>query len=208
MNYILCFVLSTILANIIFLVSKCWAVYCGPVLRCWHVRPNWGFTVWLLVRLSWLRAILTCANVGFPCQFVSVPNTILNQLENFGLNFVPCSVKLTMAAQQSLEKNGRGLFGLAVSVWAVSVWVVSVWAVSVTGHFGQAVSVWGYFGHDVFVHKELITFIYLNDLYRQAKCHSTWCYTNSLEESWLRLNLNCNYDFDEFVFTCKMPIII
>ena len=62
-----------------------------------------------------------------------------------------------------------GRFGLAVSVWAVLVWAVSVWAVSVTGHFG----------HDISVHKQLITFVYLND-YKQAKCHSSWCYTNSL----------------------------
>jgi len=78
---------------------------------------------------------------------------------------------------------GTGLFGLAVSVWAVSVravsvwavsvwavsvwavsvWAVSVWAVSVAGHSGLTIPVWGHFGHDISVHKQLITFVYLND---------------------------------------------
>jgi len=39
------------------------------------------------------------------------------------------------------------------------------------------ISVWGHFGHDISVHKQLITFVYLNG---QSKCHSIWCYTNSL----------------------------
>jgi len=38
----------------------------------------------------------------------------------------------------------------------------SVWAVSVTGYFSLAVSVWGHFGHDISVHEQLITFVYLN----------------------------------------------
>jgi len=67
-------------------------------------------------------------------------------------------------AEFTLEFIGTGLFGLAVSV---------------TGHFGLAVSVWGHFGHDISLHKQIITFVYLND-YRQVKCHSNWCYTNSL----------------------------
>jgi len=45
--------------------------------------------------------------------------------------------------------------------------------------FGLAVSVTGHFGHDISVHKQFITFVYLND-YRQAKCHYSWCYTNTL----------------------------
>ena len=88
------------------------------------------------------------------------------------------------------------------SVWSDSVWAVSVWAVTVTGHFGMAVSVRGHFGHDISVHKQLITFVHLN-VYRQAKCHASCCYTNSFEGSWLRWNLNCNYDFEEFGFTSK-----
>ena len=28
------------------------------------------------------------------------------------------------------------------------------------------------------------------------------------EESWLRFNLSCNYDFEEFVLNCKMSIMI
>jgi len=35
--------------------------------------------------------------------------------------------------------------------------------VSGTGLFGLAVSVWGHFGHDISAHKQLITFVYLND---------------------------------------------
>jgi len=84
----------------------------------------------------------------------------------------------------------------------VSVWSVLVWPVTVTGHFGMAVSVMGHFGHDISVHKQLITFVHLN-VYRQAKCHASCCYTNSFEGSWLRWNLNCNYDFEEFGFTSK-----
>ena len=32
--------------------------------------------------------------------------------------------------------------------------------------------VWGHVGHDISVHKQLITFVYLND-YMQATCHSS-----------------------------------
>jgi len=32
-----------------------------------------------------------------------------------------------------------------------------------TGLFGLAVSVWGHFGHDISLHKQIITFVYLND---------------------------------------------
>jgi len=53
---------------------------------------------------------------------------------------------------------GMRLFSLAVSL------ADSVWAVSVTGHFGLAASVWGHFGHDISVHKQLITVVYWNDL--------------------------------------------
>jgi len=49
---------------------------------------------------------------------------------------------------------GMRLFSLAVSL------ADSVWAVSVTGHFGLAASVWGHFGHDISVHKQLITIVY------------------------------------------------
>jgi len=93
------------------------------------------------------------------------------------------------------------------SVWSDSVWAVSVWAVTVTGHFGMAVSVRGHFGHDISVHKQLITFVHLN-VYMQAKSHASCCYTNSFEGSWLRWNLNCNYEFEEFGFNCKMSMLI
>jgi len=48
---------------------------------------------------------------------------------------------------------GTQLFGLADSVRVVSV----------TGHFGLTVSVWGHFSHDLSVHKQPITFVYLYD---------------------------------------------
>jgi len=57
--------------------------------------------------------------------------------------------------------------------------VYSASIITGTGLFGLAVSDTGHFGHNISVHKQLITFVYLND-YRQAKCHSSWCYTNSL----------------------------
>ena len=62
-----------------------------------------------------------------------------------------------------------GLLGLADLVWVVSV----------TGHFSVAVSVWWHFSHEIYVRKQLITFIYLNN-YRQVKCHSSWCYANTV----------------------------
>jgi len=48
-----------------------------------------------------------------------------------------------------------------------------------TGLFDLVILVWGHFGRDISVHKQLITFVFLN-AYRQAKCHFSWCCTNSL----------------------------
>ena len=50
------------------------------------------------------------------------------------------------------------------------------------GRFGLAVSVWGHFGHDISVHKQLITFVYLND-YIDRRNVTLAGYTNSLLKS-------------------------
>jgi len=46
----------------------------------------------------------------------------------------------------------------------------------------RGISVWGHCGHDISVHKRLLTFGFLNDC-RQAKCHSSCCFINSLVRS-------------------------
>ena len=79
---------------------------------------------------------------------------------------------------------------------------------SVTGHFGLAISVWGHLSHDISAHKQQLALVESNDYIGRRYVTLAGVITTPFEESWLRLNLNCNYDFEEFVFDCKMSIMI
>ena len=100
----------------------------------------------------------------------------------------------TSGWSRSVEIRNR-LFGLAVSVWANSVWSLSVWPIR-SSRFGQAVSVTGHFclghsGHDISVHKQLITLVYWSN------------YIGRRNVTLLRLNLNCSFGFEVFVFAWR-----
>ena len=114
--------------------------------------------VWSHKYYSRLWKAVKCFTSFYAC-FPRHPSQSKTRYEN-ELN--ECTETLTVADRRQCQRNKAfrsGRFGL--------------------GRFGLAVSVWGRFGHDISVHKQLITFVYLND-YRQAKCHSSWCCTKSL----------------------------
>jgi len=71
-----------------------------------------------------------------------------------------------------------------------------------TGLFGLS-----RFGHNISVHKQLYIPL-IKWLYRLANVTLAGVVLTPFENSWLRLNLNCNCDFEEFVFNCKMSIMI
>ena len=67
-------------------------------------------------------------------------------------------------------------------------------------------TLWGHFSHDISAHQQLITVVYWNDYTGRWKSRWLLLYKVPFEESWLRLNLNCNYEFEVFAFNCKMLI--
>ena len=91
-----------------------------------------------------------------------------------------CNVASDNGDQQRKRTFRSGRFGLTVSVWAVSVC--------------------GHFGHGISVHKQLIAFVHLNDYIGRRNVMLAGVIPTPFEESWLRLNLNCNYEFEVIVF--------